>query len=80
MDELISRQAVKDVICHEIGDFYLMRKVKWEIDKLPDMRPFINIENIPYLMHKEMDISISECQKAYNIAMEYLRNKSKLKG
>ena len=35
---------------------------------------------IPYLMHKEMDISISECQKAYNIAMEYLKNKSKLKG
>ena len=39
-DELISRQAVNDIICHEIGDFYLMRKVKWEIDKLPDMRPF----------------------------------------
>ena len=35
---------------------------------------------IPYLMHKEMDIPISECQKAYNIAVEYLRNKSKLKG
>lgn len=35
---------------------------------------------IPYLMHKEMDISISECQKAYSIAMEYLRSQVKIKG
>lgn len=36
--------------------------------------------SIPYLMHKEMDIPISECQKAYEVAMEYLKNQSKIKG
>lgn len=35
---------------------------------------------IPYLMHKEMDIPISECQKAYGVAMEYLRSHVKIKG
>ena len=35
---------------------------------------------IPYLMHKEMDIPISECQKAYNVAIEYLRSQAKIKG
>lgn len=36
--------------------------------------------NIPFLMHKEMDIPISECQKAYDIALEYLRSQAKVKG
>lgn len=36
--------------------------------------------SIPYLMHKEMDIPISECQKAYDVAIDYLRNQSKMKG
>ena len=40
----------------------------------------IETQSIPYLMHKEMDIPISECQKAYQIAMEYLKNQSKIKG
>ena len=35
---------------------------------------------ISYLMHKEMDIPISECQKAYNVAIEYLRIHGRLKG
>jgi len=35
---------------------------------------------IPYLMHKEMDIPISECQKAYDVAADYLRNQGKVKG
>lgn len=35
---------------------------------------------IPYLMHKEMDIPISECQKAYDVAVEYLRSQTKVKG
>jgi hypothetical protein len=39
-----------------------------------------NKESIPYLMHKEMEIPLSECQKAYDIAMEYLRSQGKLKG
>ena len=36
--------------------------------------------NIPFIMHKEMDIPISECQKAYNVAIEYLRSHTKVKG
>lgn len=36
--------------------------------------------NIPFIMHKEMDIPISECQKAYDVAMEYLRSQAKVKG
>lgn len=36
--------------------------------------------NIPYLMHKEMDIPISECQKAYDVAIEYLRSQAKVRG
>lgn len=36
--------------------------------------------HIPYLMHKEMGIPISECQKAYDVAIDYLRSKAKLKG
>lgn len=40
----------------------------------------IEKESIPYLMHKEMDIPISECQKAYDVAIEYLRSQGKLRG
>lgn len=38
------------------------------------------IESIPYLMHKELDVPISECQKAYNVAIDYLRSQGKIKG
>ena len=40
----------------------------------------IENQSIPYLMHKEMDIPISECQKAYDVAIDYLRSQGKLKG
>ena len=36
--------------------------------------------NIPFLMHKELDIPISECQKAYNTAIEYLKSTVRVKG
>jgi hypothetical protein len=39
-----------------------------------------NKASIPYLMHKEMDIPISDCQKAYDVAIEYLRSQAKVKG
>lgn len=39
-----------------------------------------NKESIPFLMHKEMDIPISECQKAYDVAVDYLRSQGKVKG
>ena len=35
---------------------------------------------ISYLMHKEMNIPISDCQKAYEVAIDYLRNQGKVKG
>lgn len=35
---------------------------------------------IPFLMHKEMDIPISECKKAYDIAIDYLRSQASVKG
>lgn len=35
---------------------------------------------IPYLMHKDMGIPMSECQKAYDIAIDYLRSQGKVKG
>ena len=40
----------------------------------------IETQPIPYLMHKEMDIPLLECQKAYDVAIEYLRSQGKLKG
>lgn len=40
----------------------------------------IETQSIPFLMHKEMGIPISECQKAYDAAIDYLRNKAKIKG
>ena len=38
------------------------------------------IESIPYLMHKELDVPISECQKAYDVAIDYLQSQGKVKG
>lgn len=38
------------------------------------------MQSIPFLMHKEMNIPISECQKAYDVAIDYLRKQSKWKG
>lgn len=37
-------------------------------------------ESIPYLMHKETGCPLIECKKAYDLAMEYLRSKARLKG
>lgn len=33
-----------------------------------------------YLLHKETGIPISECAKAHEVAIKYLREKAKLKG
>ena len=38
------------------------------------------MQSIPFLMHREMNIPISECQKAYDVAIDYLRKQSKMKG
>lgn len=50
--------------------------------KRNDICPLIEKEkeSIPYLMHKEMGIPLSECQKAYDVALEYLRSKAEVKG
>lgn len=58
---------------------YIIRAKKEEEKYIKGLEP-VKKESIPYLMHKEMDIPISECQKAYDIAMEYLRRQGKLKG
>jgi len=36
--------------------------------------------NIPFLMHKELEIPISECQKAYEVAIDYLRSQADVRG
>lgn len=43
-------------------------------------KAYRKIESIPYLMHKELDVPISECQKAYDVAIDYLRSQGKIKG
>ena len=35
---------------------------------------------IPFIMHKEMDIPLLECQKAYDIAIDYLQRQGKVRG
>ena len=55
------------------------RETLFEIIKDLEKEPATD-SNIPYLMHKEMDIPISECQKAYDVAVEYLRSQTKVKG
>ena len=40
----------------------------------------VKTQSIPYLMQKEMDIPLLECQKAYDVAIEYLRRQGKVKG
>ena len=35
---------------------------------------------IPFMMHRELDIPISDCMEAYNIALEHLRSKARVKG
>lgn len=49
-------------------------------DNLPTVTQQENYVNIPFLMHKEMNIPISECQKAYDVAIDYLRSQTKVKG
>ena len=33
--------------------------------------------NIPYLMHKEMNVPLLEHKEAYDVVIDYLRNKGK---
>ena len=49
----------------------------YECKKYTESREDISI---PYLMHKEIDMPISECQKAYDVAIDYLRSQGKVKG
>lgn len=36
--------------------------------------------NIPFLIHKELEIPIYEAQKAYEVAIDYLRNQAYVRG
>lgn len=77
--DCVSRQAVLELV----ADYDLsMGQVVKGIHALPPVTPQSKIEKwtIPFLMHKEMDIPILECQKAYDVAIDYLRNQGRLKG
>lgn len=78
---------IKDRNCYSCDNY------KNEYCSVVDMKPYYpekgcdyfsggksNKESIPFLMHKELNVSISECQKAYDVAIEYLRSQGKLKG
>lgn len=55
--------------------------VAWaELPKLYEDESEADKMKIPYLMHKEMDIPISECKKAYDVAIDYLRSQGKVRG
>lgn len=54
-----------------------------QMDERASDCPFMEISSdtiISYLMHKEMGIPISECKKAYDVAIEHLRSQGKVKG
>lgn len=58
----------------------VIEAINYLVKEEPRWIPVRKIESIPYLMHKELDIPISECQKAYNVAIDYLRSQGKIKG
>ncbi len=65
----------ENLVRHEI------ERLKMEINKAKiDLQLSCIPKPIPYLMHKEMDIPLLECQKAYDIAIEHLRSQGKVRG
>lgn len=74
-------QFIKDTIfCGDEQTPYVfeIEDIKYKAESKP--QESIEKESIPYLMHKKLDIPISECQKAYNIGIEYLRSQARVKG
>ena len=49
-------------------------------DDLPSVTQQETYVNIPFLLHKEFGCPLDECQKAYNVAIDYLRSQGKVKG
>ena len=63
VNNLIDRQAVNDIIYHEIGDLDKVRKVKAKVDALPSVQPsrkghWIEVAQYSDGKHK---IECSEC-------------------
>lgn len=83
--DTISRKAVRDTIFAECSgtkldiDFAKVLLLQRAIKSLPPVMPQ-DIKSIPFLMHKELEIPISECQKAYKIAIDYLRSQANVRG
>ena len=58
-----------------------IERLEMEINKAKIELQLSHIQKpIPYLMHKEMNIPLLECQKAYDIAIEHLRGQGKVSG
>ena len=66
--------------CCRDNHYFEMLEIAEDIYNTAYERGKNNKESIPYLMHKEMNIPISECQKAYDVAIDYLRSQAKVKG
>ena len=71
-------------ILHRYGKYIFVTDEKKYSDMIDEIANLKALEQepvtIPYLMHKEMDIPISECQKAYDMAIDYLKNSARVKG
>ena len=76
----MTREEVKTIILkHQFAFASMPDDVIEAINYLVKEEPSC-IESIPYLMHKELDVPISECQKAYDVTIDYLRSQGKIKG
>lgn len=79
---------IKGEILRKDGSIHILKTVGIDgVVLIKDVLDIINNhieeskgQEIPYLMHKKMGVPLSECQKAYDVAIDYLRNKAKLKG
>jgi hypothetical protein len=93
-EDCVSRQAAQSKIksiCDKYGLSYEdgERKVATggsayalghAFDDLPSVTQQETYVNIPFLLHKEFGCPLDECQKAYNVAIDYLRSQGKVKG
>ena len=68
-----------DAIKSDLYDTFSAEMKIWGLAAIRKGTPLPKV-SIPYLMHKKMDIPISECQKAYDVAIDYLRSKANMKG
>jgi hypothetical protein len=79
-------QKFKNTYEHRVGAqfdnaIHEMEKDEFCVGAIPIPEGITELDMIiPYLMHKETDIPIQECKKAYDVAIDYLRSQGKVKG